>query len=91
MSHDNATVAPDCILFQYGFIGCANSVDLAALKDFYRKVLEHADALDLERASMEQRLLDFVRSYVDVSANVRKLLEKSFQLRLSFASSTDQH
>ncbi|KAF4545873.1 uncharacterized protein LTHEOB_4525 [Lasiodiplodia theobromae] len=83
LNDDNATVAPDCILFQYGFIGCANSVDLTELKDFYQEVLMHADALELEKASKEQRLLTFAKSYIDVSGKVTKILEKSFQLSLS--------
>ncbi|KAL1640218.1 hypothetical protein SLS58_007169 [Diplodia intermedia] len=77
VNDESETVAPDCIVFSYGFIACTNPIDTAELKAFYQDVLASADPLDLEKASLERRLLDFGRRHVNVSAKVLKILEKT--------------
>lgn len=77
LNDERGTVAPDSIMFDYGFVGSANSLDMAELKDFYRNVLTHADHLDLEKASAEHKLLAFGMRHAHVSANVAKLLSSA--------------
>jgi hypothetical protein len=80
IANEESHRAPAPVLVDYGFIHCKSFFDTMDLKEVYKNLLFAADALDLHRACVTGKILEFATKHIKVEERFKSLMRNPYPL-----------
>ena len=71
---------PKAVSADYGFKNCTTAKQRLDLKEFYKRLLQRCDLMNLHRACMSGKLEEFAGNLVKIDAGLRGLLKNKYPL-----------